>query len=67
MNFYYKILLNLHRKPTAINRPFSSTLAFHFPQSICKKHRVGDSGQYNCTDSIWTGLDMVYDDHEDLD
>jgi hypothetical protein len=67
MNYYYKILLNLHRKPTAIYRPFSSTLAFHLPQSIRKSIGWETVASTNRTDRFWTGLDEIYDDHEDLD
>jgi hypothetical protein len=66
MNYYYKILLNLHRKPTAIYS-LSSTLAFHLPQSIRKSIGWETVANANRTDRFWIGLDEIYDDHEDLD
>ena len=46
---YYKIWMNLHRKPTAIYRPFALPLHSTYHKAYVK-HRVGDSGQYK---SYW--------------
>jgi hypothetical protein len=63
MNYYYKILMNLHRKTTTKYRPFLlPPYAFHFTQSNAK-HRVGDVASTNHTEKYWTGLDEIYDDN----
>jgi hypothetical protein len=36
MNYYYKILINLHREPTAIYRPFDLTLHSTYHKAYAK-------------------------------
>ena len=42
---YYRILMNFHRKTTAINRSFAVPLHSTYHKANAK-HRVGASGQY---------------------
>jgi hypothetical protein len=67
MNYYYKILMNLHRKPTAIYRHFDLPLYSTYHKSIRKSIGWETVASTNRTDRFWTGLDEIYDNHEDLD
>jgi hypothetical protein len=67
MNYYYKILLNLHRKPTAIYRPFHQPLHSTYHKAYAKSIGWETVASTNHTDRFWIGLDEIYDDHEDLD
>jgi hypothetical protein len=67
MNYYYKILLNLHRKPTTIYRSFHLPLHSTYHKSIRKSIGWETVASTNHTDRFWTGLDEIYDNHEDLD
>jgi hypothetical protein len=67
MNYYYKILINLHRKPTAIYRPFDLSLHSTYHKAYTKNIGWETVASTNRTDRFWIGLDEIYDNHEDLD
>jgi hypothetical protein len=67
MNYYYKILLNMHRKPTAIYRSFLLPLDSTYHKAYTTSIGWLIVASTNRTDRFWIGLDGIYDDHEDLD
>ena len=58
---YYKILMNLHRKTTAINRPFALPLhsTYHKAMQSIGWELVAST---NHTKRYLVGLDVIYDD-----
>jgi hypothetical protein len=57
----------MHKKPTAIYRPFHLPLHSTYHKGIRKSIGWETVASTNYTDRFWTGLDKIYDDHEDLD
>ena len=58
---YYKILMNLHRKPTAIYRPFALPLhsTYHTTKQSIGWELVAST---NRTERYLAGLYVIYDD-----
>ena len=58
---YYKIIMNLHRKITTINRSFALPLHATYHKAM---QSIGwdPVARTNCTERYLVGLDVIYDD-----